>query len=56
MQAGFYDWSREHQWNIGKMKKFFSESFYFVCKVGSEIIAEYKGFRETKGYQRFNKT
>lgn len=46
MQVGFCDWCCEYQGNVGKMKKFLAESFYFLCKVEGEIIAEYEGFGE----------
>lgn len=38
------------------MKKFPSESFYSLCKVGGEIIAEYEGFGEVGQYQRSDET
>lgn len=45
MQVGFYDWC-DYEGNVGKMKKFLAENFYFLCKVEGEIIAEYEGFGE----------
>lgn len=55
MQVDLCDWCM-NSGNIGKMKEFLSESFYFLCKVRGEIIVDYEGLREIGGHQKFDET